>query len=69
MVVCNPPFFEEEQPTLSAMEGQEHHFDSGEYGFFFLLYKDSFRYKNIKCFSCLIGRATDYHEVKKFLIV
>jgi tRNA1(Val) A37 N6-methylase TrmN6 len=29
LVVCNPPFFEEDSPTLSVMEEQEHHIECG----------------------------------------
>ncbi len=68
MVVCNPPFFEEEGERLSVMEGQEHHREGGEYAFFFALYKDSFRFPRIGIFTCLLGRATDFHQVRAFLI-
>lgn len=68
LVVCNPPFFEEEAATLSAMEPQEHHTECGEYGFFFLLYKDSFRYPRIRHFSCLIGRPGDFVLIRDFLL-
>jgi hypothetical protein len=50
------------------MEGQEHHIEGGEYGFFFALYKDSFRYRRIHHFSCLLGRATDFHQARAFLM-
>jgi hypothetical protein len=67
VVVCNPPFFEEDAERLSVMEGQEHHTEGGEYAFFFALYKDSFRFPRVRLFTCLLGRAADFHHARAFL--
>jgi hypothetical protein len=33
-----------------------------------MLYKDSFLFRQIEHFSCLVGRATDFQDIKRFLI-
>ena len=46
----------------------EHKTEGGEYEFFFNIYKESFSFPNIKLFSCLIGRKSDFNDLKRFLI-
>lgn len=67
-MVCNPPFFERAEPTISQMQDNEHHVEGGEYSFFFTLYRESFRLPNIDCFTCLIGRLSSFHTIRRFLI-
>lgn len=47
MTVCNPPFFEAEENSLSKMTDSEHHTEDGEYGFFFRLYDESLALPNV----------------------